>query len=322
MSLDEFSLIARLLAQLPGGLPGHVRVGAGDDCAVSQSCGALLRLCSTDLLIEGTHFRRELIDGPTLGAKALAVNLSDIAAMGGEPLEAYVSLALPAPLDLPYLEGLYRGLGAEAARHGVAVLGGDTTRSPGPLVINIAIIGQVAADEVLLRSGARAGDVIYVSGTLGDSAAGLRALLAGETDAEIAPLIARHLRPEPRLALARLAAGSGLAHAAIDLSDGLSSDLRHVCQASGVGAEIDVDALPYSAALQAYGERAGFDPLALALHGGEDYQLLICGTTDLADALPELRPIGRIVAESGQWLLQHGERSPLPAQGWDHFSSC
>ncbi|MCK5798049.1 MAG: thiamine-phosphate kinase, partial [Deltaproteobacteria bacterium] len=233
------------------------------------------------------------------------------------------SLAIPKDFTDDALEALYEGLGAHARAHNVVILGGDTTRSLGPLIINIAVVGEVPEGEVLLRSGAREGDRIFVSGPLGDAAAGLHALFAAHNDDLAHRLTKRHQAPRPRLTLGRALAATGQVHAAIDLSDGLSTDLGHILHRSAVGAIVNAGAIPLSDDLQSYGAREGLDTIRLALDGGEDYELLICGDASLGEHFAELSDIGEIVASKEPLgLIRHpdGTTEPLTSQGWDPFS--
>lgn len=320
--LGEFGLISRIAA---GCVHEASRVikGIGDDCAATRGPSGFLNLVTTDMLVEGVHFLRERLSPHQLGAKAMAVNLSDIAAMGGEPLDAYVSIAVPRDLTVEYVDECFRGMKEMAARFAVNILGGDTCAAPRDLAINIAVTGRVEEDLILYRSGARVGDRVYVGGSLGDSAAGLDALRcrrAGEQP-ECTQLISRHLEPVPQIELGRAVATSRLAHAMIDVSDGLSSDLGHLCEASGVGCEVRADAIPISPELAAYADRCGCDPLtAFALDGGEDYVLLIAGDPLLGAAVPGLIPIGVITSSGDRVITAQGSRTPLRGRGWDHFT--
>jgi len=329
--IGEFGFIDRIAQGCLVGEPSHVVRGIGDDAAVVR-CPHGLLLITTDLLIERVHFLRPAISPTQLGTKALAVNLSDIAAMGGTPCDAFVSIAIPAEVPVEELDGIYDGMKALARRTGVNILGGDTTRSSQDLCLNLVVTGFVPEGEALYRSGARVGDRIVVTGTLGDSAGGLRILLERlELPHEVAaPLLAAHLEPELYLEEARLFATSGWAHAAIDLSDGLASDLGHVCRASGVGAVVDVAALPLSAELGELCRAAGGDPLALALGGGEDYRLLVAVAPEGVEPLTRsvaaatgrrLYEIGEVVPGSGI-RLRHpdGRLEPLTLSGFDHFA--
>jgi thiamine-monophosphate kinase len=270
--LGEFGLIERIRQKTR---PGRgVRIGIGDDAAwiINQNNSSLV---TADLLIEAIHFDLRWTSLFDLGHKALAVNLSDIAAMGGVPAYVILSLGLRPDLDSAQIDAFYRGLQALAGRTGVALVGGDTNAAA-TLIVSVCVIGH-APYAPIRRSGARAGDDIYVSGTLGDAALALEVLRGGRRGSKkraIAKLIARHHRPEPRLALGLLLAKTRLATAMIDVSDGLLQDLGHVCKASGVGATISQERLPLSAAYRAVAERG---ETAAALTGGEDYELLFCG---------------------------------------------
>lgn len=271
-ALGEFGLIDRIQSRFPQ--PVAPELGIGDDAALlSPSVGSQV-VVSTDLLTEGVHF--DLSFGPDrlLGRKALAVNLSDIASMGAVPRWFFLSLAIPAGFALETLKGLLDGLAEQAAEHQCLLAGGDTCSSKGGLTISVTIMGEQQPSQILKRGGARPGDEIWVSGTLGDAALGLRLLLEGkrlgQTDDQ---LIQRHLDPTPRCKLGTMLAESRLIHAMIDISDGLLADLGHICEQSGCGAEIMLDRLPLSAPFQASTEHLADVAWSLALCGGEDYEL-------------------------------------------------
>jgi len=314
----EFALIARhFLDLVPGGAESGVLLGIGDDCALLDPSPGHSLAMSSDSLIAGRHFPADS-DAEGVGHKALAVNLSDLAAMAAQPRWVSLSLTLP-EIDEDWLAGFCRGFAALAARSGVALVGGDTTRGPA-LVIAVTLLGECRSGQALRRSGARPGDAVYVSGTPGDAALALRLLQRGEAPPEA--LRRRLERPEPRLELAR--ALRGVASACIDVSDGLAADLGHICAASGVGARIDAEALPLSAAVAACG-----DGRQLALHGGDDYELCFCVPAEremmlglaLAEDAPQCTRIGSICAEPGLWLLDgEGVAAPLAAAGFDHFA--
>lgn len=310
--MAEFDLIARIRKRVAS--RGDVVLGIGDDCALLAPPPGQQLAITMDTLNAGVHFPPETAPAD-IGWKALAVNLSDLAAMGAEPAWCTLSLTLP-QADATFVDGFCDGFLALAAQHGVALVGGDTTR--GPLSVSITAHGFVAAGEALRRDGARVGDEVWVSGTLGDAAGALRQWKAG---APMAPALQARLdRPTPRVALGR--ALRGIASSAIDVSDGLLADLAHVCHASGVGAEIDVDALPASDAL-----RAAFDAdvrRTLQATGGDDYEL--CFTAPVAQraalealsralALPLAR-VGRIVL--GTRVASAG--LPPGAVGYQHFA--
>lgn len=322
----EFGLIEKIRRRTPRGR--GVRVGIGDDAAWLD-CRSKTFLITTDLLAEGVHFDLRWISFYALGYKTLAVNLSDIAAMGGTP--AYVTLALGIPVDFRSedIEEFYRGLRALASRTGVALVGGDTSAAE-RFFINATVVGR-APKRPVLRSGARAGDGIYVTGTLGDSALGLELLKKKKVRARIkipapAYLIRRHHFPSPRLKTGARLAAAGLARAMIDVSDGLVQDLGHICKASGVGAEIWAEALPLS---WAYKTVAGRNRIDAALGGGEDYELLFCVRPSDESRLEKIKrgfgvPVTRIgecvAARRGVHVIDaRGNPVPVSRSGHDHF---
>lgn len=297
----EFDLIARIRARVQQ-LPARddVALGIGDDAAALRVPAGRLLVVATDTLNAGVHFPDDTAP-PDIGWKALAVNLSDLAAMGAEPAWCTLSLSMPAS-DPAWLDGFLDGFLALAAAHRVALVGGDTTR--GPLSICATVHGFVDADQLLRRDGARIGDDIWVSGTLGDAAGALRQWRDGGDRDPV--LRARLDRPTPRMALGM--ALRGIAHAAIDVSDGLLADLAHVCRASGVGAEVDVDALPASPSL-----RAAFDDerrIALQATGGDDYELCFTAPAGQRDAVSAAaRQSGVVATRIGRVVAGHGVRA-------------
>lgn len=317
MALGEFELIRRFFDR-PA--PQLVR-GIGDDCAVLAPTPGHQWLVSTDMLVEGRHFL-STVDPEALGHKALAVNLSDLAACGATPRAVFLALALPRA-DAAWLEAFARGLFTLADAHGVALAGGDTTA--GPLNLCITAMGEAPAGQALLRSGARAGDSLWVSGTLGDARLALEAFrgTVALTGDAFAATRQRMERPTPRVALGQ--ALRGLATSAIDVSDGLLGDLGHVLTASGVGAELMADALPRSVHLAT-------QTLALqrlcTLTGGDDYELVFTAPADRADAVREaaqraetpVTHIGRITVEPGLRCVDaQGQSVPAPGASFDHF---
>lgn len=324
-SLGEFGLIARIRQAVAD--PAELALGIGDDCAAALVPPGELLLTTTDLLIEGVHFRRDWTAARDLGRKSVAVNVSDIAAMGGTPRQIFLGLGLPADFPLVQIEEFLQGVLEASAEYGATLAGGDTCRSPGPLFISVTAQGSVPPQQLLTRSGARPGDAIYVSGTLGDSALALRQLQAGHLP--LPELARRHHHPKARVALGRRLAAAGLASAMIDLSDGLLGDLGHILTASGVGARLFPDCLPLSESLRL----ALPDPMAqqqLALTGGEDYELLFTvpaaqqgALAALDSAGPALTRIGVIEAEPGLKLLAaDGSTLPLPTGSFKHFGSA
>lgn len=302
--------------------------GIGDDCCVFKTSPGLVTLFTTDMLVENVHFIRQAISPYKLGRKSVAVNISDIAAMGGTPREAVVSIAVPETLEVEYLDVLYDGMKAIAGEFDVNLLGGDTTASPEHLVVNIALVGEAVEDEILYRSGARVGDRVFLTGTVGSSAAGLDLILAKRSFEEQGPLLDAHHDPRPHVKAGRIIGGLKIASALIDVSDGVAADLGHICRESGVGAIIDESSIPTTPLFRSYCDHFRLDSLHLALHVGEDYVLL--GTvpeqeTDkLAEALRsagcEFFGIGTIVAHAGISLKgADGSIRTIPPGGWDHF---
>jgi thiamine-monophosphate kinase len=320
-SLGEFGLIARLQDSLT--TRHGVRLGIGDDAAVLESLSSPIVTC--DALVEGIHFRLDWTTLHDLGWKAMAVNLSDIAAMGGKPVAAFVSLALPPAFSVEQVEELYGGMEHAALIFDFTIAGGDTTKSSGPLVISITLIGN--ARHPILRSGARAGDVLLVTGTLGDSAA---ALVALQNDAS-APeeLLRHHHTPMPCLNEIRRALSlEGAVHAALDLSDGLAGDAAHIARASGVTLEIDTARLPISDECLALAQTLGVNPLDWALTGGEDYELLLCVAPEQSAAVcaaiescgTPCTVIGRVVPrETAPVMLLDNEKREPAQGGFAHF---
>ncbi|MFQ5480747.1 MAG: thiamine-phosphate kinase [Thermodesulfobacteriota bacterium] len=251
----------------------------GDDTAVLSETGGSVQLATTDILIEGTHFRRDLTTPYLLGSKALAVSLSDIAAMGGEPLFYLVTLNLPPNTEAAYLKNLYKGLDKEAKKFGVTLTGGNLSRAKS-ISISITLLGQMPADEVLYRDGAKPGDDIYITGNPGDSAIGLAALkkYGGRaiTKGPLKRQVRKHLEPQPRIDVGRKLAQTKRATAMMDISDGLLLDLGRLCRASKAGACIEADKIPFSRALLSCGREKA---LKTALGGGEDYELLFTASS-------------------------------------------
>jgi thiamine-monophosphate kinase len=328
--LGEFALIDRLTGPLERQGPG-VPVGVGDDAAVLEGPGEELLLVTVDAQVETVHFLREAISPEQLGRRALAVNLSDLSAMGGRGVAALVSLVLPADAEVAWLERLYQGLREEASCWGVTIVGGNVTRAPQHAVIDVCALGRVGRDELLLRSGARPGDLVLVTGHLGEAAAGLRLLQRPELASPAREaLLARLLTPMPRLREAAVIARSRRATAMIDLSDGLSSDLLHLCEASGVGVRLWTERLPVSEAVYEVARQSGEAALELALAGGEDYELCLTAPPKVAEALAKsvqgetgtpVTIVGEILpAAAGRTLVLPGdEEVALEARGWEHF---
>ena len=277
--LGEFGLIERIKEALGGPVPDGV-LGIGDDCAVLPQAGGMETLVSTDMLLEGTHFLRGDIPARLLGWKSAAVNFSDIAAMGGRPVGSFLSLGLPKGLDSDWMDAFLAGYKECSQYCGAPLLGGDTTTSQDGIAINVTVMGQCESGQSRQRSYALPGDLICVTGPLGDSAAGLKLILerqAGrdpEAGHDAEALVQRHYRPVPRIREGQALAATPGVHAMMDISDGIASDLRHILKASGAGAVIRTQELPLSAELRQVCARQGWDATTLALTGGEDYELL------------------------------------------------
>lgn len=332
--MGEFGLIARL-EQIVAASRSDVCVGIGDDAAVLDTGDDELLLATVDSQVEHVHFLTTAGSADQLGRRALAINLSDIAAMGGRPQFALVSLSLPSDTPVTWVEDLYRGLRVEADSAGVAVIGGNVTRSPSGIHVDVTVLGRVRREHLLLRSGARPGDRVLVTGSLGESAAGLRIALDKALpveDTERDALFARYLTPTARLKESALVASSGLATSMIDLSDGLSSDVGHICEQSSVGVRLWAARLPMSTATRHVAAAISIAPWRLALSGGEDYELCFTAPPEAAATLlatvstgsgTAVTEVGEILAaENGRRLvLPDGREAPLEACGWDHFAS-
>lgn len=322
--LGEFGMIERIRRVAPSH-PG-LRLGIGDDCAVTTLAADEELLTTTDLLLEGIHFRRDWTDLRRLGRKCVSVNVSDIAAMGGEVRALYLGLGLPANFESEALDELLAGVIEATAGYGAALAGGDTCRSPGPLLLAVTAEGAVPRGGAVQRSGARPGEDLFVTGCLGDSALALRELLTGRQPSPY--LASRHFDPSARTGLGRALAVTGIATAMIDLSDGLLADLGHLLAASHCGAELEAAALPLSTAFAA---ALAAEPglLELALGGGEDYELLFAAPSARSNDIRELAAAqGLDISRIGRLTLpEHGltvkDRSgrPLPLRhcGYDHF---
>ena len=316
MPLTEKQLIARVRRQVRAGR--GIVTGIGDDCAVLRLPAGHEALVTTDFTLEGIHFRREWHPPEVVGHRCLTRGLSDIAAMGGEPRAVFLSLALPRDLPQSWVDVFSRGLLKLAKKFRVSLAGGDTAESPAGILADIVVLGSVPKGKAVLRSGARPGDRIYGSGALGGSAATLDVL---REKGALDPRNYRcHFFPKPRLALGRILREKHLASAMIDLSDGLSTDLAHICEESRVGAEIQATAIPL-ASIGKPPHRVGMN---YGLHGGEDYELLF--TVPRGKRIPSsvagvpITEIGHITPGRRIVLInQDGSRCQLEPQGWEHF---
>ena len=351
-NLGEFGLI-HAIQQLPSGRSPDAMIGIGDDAAVLKIGPATLLLATTDMLIEGVHFDLSTTDFYSLGWKSAAINLSDIAAMGGVPRFCLTSLALPARIPVKAVMDLYQGFNALLRVQKTILVGGDTCSSKDALVISVTALGEAKKRTIISRTGARRGDRIFVTGTPGDSGAGLELLKAGvrsrgvrgqgsgtggrsqepgvrskdfnsELRTPYSELIERHLRPVPRVEWGRRIALSGCASSMIDVSDGLSSDLSHLCEESGTGALLFSDKIPLSPALLGSADQLRKPPLHYALSGGEDYELLFTVPLARIKTLEKLHipatEIGTITAGNAMFLANAaGKKTALRPTGYDHF---
>ena len=328
----EFGFIDRIRETYAGAQGEDLALPLGDDAAVFGVPAGRQVVVTTDMLIEDIHFRRDWSDAYSIGWKAAAVNLSDLAAMGADPTFTFVSLALSPQETVESLDRLYDGLSDCLNRYGSRLAGGDTNATPDRLVINVTQIGTIPTGHALTRAGARVGDVLLVTGTLGGSAAGLALLTQlGPVKAERFDknLVLTHRRPQPRVVAARAARETGRVHAAMDLSDGLYADVQKLCAASGVGARIDTASLPLSEGISAVAAHVGQDPLDLALAGGEDFELLMAvapGNVDTVRAAvaatgTNLTAIGEVTRTGLRIVAPDGHSDlPLDRRGWDHFA--
>jgi len=330
--LGERRIIASIRSRLLPP-PAWLHVGIGDDAAVAAPERGALEVLTTDALVEGVHFDRRFSSARDIGWKALAVNLSDIAAMGAAPRLALLSLALPPTLPADDLDALVDGFVEIARAHQVALAGGNITASPGPLMVDVTLTGAVRPRRVLTRGGAKPGDELYVTGDPGAAAAGLAWLRANPDpdglpdDADFAACVVRYRCPEPRVRVGALLGRNRAASACIDLSDGLADGIAQIADASGTGAQIDASAIPVPAAARDWFEREGRDPIGAALAGGDDYELLFAVPRRSRGRLATVRRQGRGVAmtrigeltrEPGVRLQRNQSLEPLPA-GFVHF---
>ena len=295
-------------------------LGIGDDCAVIQS-GDCEILYSTDMLLEGVHFLRDASSPEDIGWKSLAVNLSDIAAMGGTPVATFLSIALPETARGEWAKRFIAGYAELSKKLDVPLLGGDTTSSPRDICINVGILGRTPHGKSIKRSTAAEGHSIYVTGQLGDSACGLHAILKDwDMTPEISTLIQVHMKPTPRISEGQALMKTGIVGAMMDISDGIASDLRHILKASGVGAEIDLDRIPLSDNLTTACHFHNMDPLLLAAGGGEDYELLFTAHEGIETLLQfPVYKIGRIVSGSGLTWIRNGCSVDFDIKGFNHF---
>lgn len=316
-SSGEFGFIDYINAVFP--VPDGT-VGIGDDCAVLPAGEGEL-LFSTDLLMEGVHFLRSESSPEDVGWKAAAVNLSDIAAMGGKPVATFLSIALPKDAQGEWAERFIEGYRQISSQYDVPLLGGDTTSSLRDIAVNVGILGRCQSGKRLMRSEAKVGETIYVTGPLGDSAAGLQAVLKGIRRSEdVKTLIERHKRPLPRVDAGVILIQSGKVGAMMDISDGIASDMRHIMKASKVGAVIALDRLPLSSELISVCAEQGWDRYWLSTSGGEDFELLFTGPDGLENELDiKVYPVGKIVDGNELTWTVEGSAVDYDYMGYKHF---
>ena len=330
--LGESGLIQRI-ADTYRSSDSSVIAGIGDDAAALKVSGHNILLTTSDILLEDVHFNLSFTDSYHLGRKALAVNLSDIAAMGGTPRFFVVSLALPAHISVSFIDDLYRGIMELASEFSTILVGGDTNASPEKLMIALTVLGEVHPDHLLMRSGAQVGDSLFVTGTIGDAALGLMNLQTNPTAISQSPvsgLVAKHLSPFPRIKEGQVLSGNGLASSLIDISDGLLTDLKRILTASGKGATVWIEKLPLSSEFKQSETPHHCNKIEYALTGGEDYELLFTcppsKETQLSQAASKaeftVTKIGTITDSQELVVLdQHEQPYPLGKLGYDHFLS-
>ncbi|PWE00634.1 thiamine-phosphate kinase [Marinilabilia rubra] len=328
--IGEFGFIERFSKNFAN-IPTANSKGIGDDCAILPLDDKNEQVVTTDLLIEDIHFLRKAISPFDLGYKSLAVNLSDIAAMGAQPTSSFLSIAIPADMDVEYLDELMKGYHELSNKYNVPLLGGDTTRSPDKLVINVCVMGKTAKGKSRMRSMAQPDDIICVTGPLGDSAAGLKLILENiAVEGKSRDLLNWHNKPEPAINEGLWLNKQEGIKAMMDLSDGVASDLKHIMKQSQVGATIQLEDVPMSEALIYASEKYNWEPEALALAGGEDYRLMVTiDKTKSEKIITEynkhfpyrLSPIGRITqAKNGEieWIKKD-RPFELTKEGFNHF---
>jgi thiamine-monophosphate kinase len=332
MKAAEDALIRRIAATFPRpSQNGTARqpplaLGIGDDAALFTPTRGCQTILTCDWFLEGTHFLRDKHPADSVGWKCFARATSDIAAMGGQPRCFLLSLALPSTLARSWLKEFLRGLSRATRQFNCALAGGDTTRHS-KVLINVTVVGEVRAGFALLRSGAKPGDILYVSGRLGQADVGLQVLRRSRRVRRNNPVLRKHLYPEPRIALGRWLAENRVATAMMDLSDGLSTDLPRLCKASGVGARIHALQIP-TGRVPKWNFATGLDALTLALDGGDDYELLFAVPPRKARQLPPsyqgvaLTAVGEVTSARGVTLVdRHGIEAALKPGGWDPFAN-
>lgn len=323
--IGEFNLIKRM-SDILGSPSRQIIKGIGDDCAVIDPPSEMLQLVTTDMLVEDVHFELSTATPFQIGWKSLAVNISDIAGMGGEPTFAFVSIGFPRNVTVEFVDEIYIGMRDVAKEYGVDIIGGDTVSSP-QVIINIALLGEVSKNNYVLRSGAKTGDLICVTGDVGGSSAGLE-ILQRKLNIDGSE---KHLLPKPRLKEGQLLAKSGYVTAMIDISDGVSSEVNHICEQSGTGAKIYMKDIPLSPYVRSVADVLNKNPYDFALFGGEDYELLFTCQQDKFQYLKGLvyencntpiTCIGQILDKSELITIDDLDNNTIPlfAKGYNHFA--
>jgi thiamine-monophosphate kinase len=328
--IGEFGLIHRIAPQFLENVKENVH-GIGDDCAVIPQNHDESLLVTTDLLVEDIHFLRHKISAFELGHKSLAVNLSDIAAMGGTPTAAFLSIALPKDISVEWLDDFFAGLNKLSRETSTPLLGGDTTKSAGGVIINIAVLGTAHNDVIKYRSTAKPGDVICVTDFVGDSGGGLNIILNNLEDAsnpDVQALITAHFLPRPFLAEGRWLAQQAAVHAMLDVSDGIDSDIQRIMEESQVGAHVNIEHIPISDSLKTIAAQHHWNATEIAATGGEDYCLLCTIAPGMYDHIRidferefgnPLFCIGEITDGHALTYFQDGQKVDFAKHGWDHF---
>ncbi len=332
--IGEFGLIDRIQKIVPKADHKDLVIGIGDDAAVIRIDDRRAMVITCDIQVENQHFRLNHISPYQLGRRAMAVNLSDIAAMGGQPNFALISMGFPKSFPLADFDELFRGMRDQLGEFSAYIIGGNLSNTEKELIIDITLLGEISLDQLVTRIGAKPGDRIFVTGNLGGSGGGFYVLEKYGTyyPKQFKSLVKKHLQPIPRIDVGKKIAQSGFATTMIDLSDGIASDLNHICSMSGMGAEIDQKKIPLPEGIHEAAAISGKSALHIALHSGEDYELLFTIKPETPDAIIHaiaqetgiaITEIGKILTrESGYHLIDlNGRRIPIQPSGWDHFTT-
>lgn len=329
--IGEFGLIERIKKIVPLAKSNIIQ-GIGDDTAVLKVSDQNWLLATCDIQIEDTHFQMKYNSPYQIGRRAMTVNLSDIASMGGRPTYAMVSAGLSPNLKVETFDDLFQGMSDTLTEHSAFIIGGNLAHTTDKLIIDVFLLGEISPDQIVLRNGAKPGDRIFLTGTLGSSAAGFNVLenFGKDYPREYSHFVQSHLEPVAKINAGRMIAQSGYATAMIDISDGLASDLKHICDNSNVGAEIFEMKIPFAETMDELANKISKNKLGIALHGGEDYELLFTMKPDIPNQIIEkisnesktkITEIGKILSkEEGYNIITEGNQQlPLQTKGWDHF---